>query len=113
MYEDEANPLEVVSQIQSKIDYLTELDVFIDDEDFMECMNLAVKIIANPNVPAPKVATLCVQLEAYAVIFRSKYASYMGFMKGTKDANAKKNTYKEMYHGIDRLVDALKYLIRQ
>lgn len=109
---EEENPLETISDMQDKIDYMTELDLFIDDEQFMECMNLAVKMIAKPDVPQPKIAALCVQLEAWAVVFRSKYVAYMSFKKGTKDANARKNFYKEMYHGIDRLVDALKYLMR-
>lgn len=106
------SPLEVVSDMQNTIDYMTELDVFIDDKDFMEVMELAVKFIAKPNVPAPKVAALCTELEGYAIIFRTKFVAYQSFKKMEKNAVAKKNLYKEIYTGIDRLVDALKYQLR-
>lgn len=106
------NPLETISNMQNTIDYMTELDVFIDDEAFMDVMGLAVKMIAKPNNPAPKVADICVKLQAYSIIFRSKFVAYQSFRKGEKNSVAKKNLYKEMYSGIDKLVDALKYQMR-
>jgi hypothetical protein len=106
------NPLETISDMQDTIDYMTELDVFIDDKEFMEVMDLAVKIIAKPNSDPAKVANVCVKLEAYALLFRSKFVAYMSFKKGEKNGSMKKNFYKEMYTGIDKLVDALKYQMR-
>lgn len=85
---------------------------YMDDEDLASCLDLAVKIIAKPNVPQQQVAVLCVQLEAYAVKFRLMYTGYMSYLKGTTEANMKKNHYKELYTGIDKLVDSLKYLVR-
>lgn len=85
---------------------------FMDDEDFGKVLDLAIKIIAGEIPESSKVAVTCVRLEAYALKFRTMYSSYMGFLKGTSDANMKKNMYKELYTGIDRLVDALKYLVR-
>ena len=94
------------------IDYMTELDVFIDDEDFMEVIGLTVKAIANPNIPHDKIAALCVRLEAYSLMFRTKFVAYQSFKKGEPNSTHKKNMYKEIYTGVDRLVDALKYQIR-
>lgn len=108
----EDGPLEAISDIQDQIDYMTELDVFIDDGDFMKVLDLAVKMIAKPNIPHDKIVALVVQLEAYAVVFRTKFVAYQSFRKGEKNSTHKKNMYKEIYTGIDRLVDALKYQLR-
>lgn len=85
---------------------------FMDDEDFAATLDLAVKIIAKPNVPPQQVAVLIVQLQAYAVKFRVQYGAYMSYLKGTDGASARKNIYKYLYDGIENLVDALKYLVR-
>lgn len=108
----EDDPLEVVSDMQNSIDYMTELDVFIDDEDFMKVMNLTIKIIAKPHTDSSKIADAITRLEAHALVFRTKFVAYQSFRKGEKNAIAKKNLYKEMYTGIDKLVDALKYQLR-
>ena len=105
-------PLEAVSSIQDSIDYLMELDVFIDDGEFMQVMDLAVKMIAKPNIPHDKIVALVVKLEAYALVFRTKFVAYQSFRKGEQNSTHKKNMYKEIYTGIDRLVDALKYQMR-
>ena len=106
------SPLEPVSDMQDAIDYMTELDVFIDDTDFMDVMNLAVKIIAKPNSDPAKVADMITRLEAHAIVFRTKFVAYQSFKKGEKNSIEKKNLYKDLYTGIDRLVDALKYQMR-
>ena len=85
---------------------------FVDDEEFGECLDLVVKLIAKPNVPQAQVAVVIVQLSAYAVKFRMMFTGHMSYLKGTTEANMKKNHYKELYTGLDNLVDALKYLLK-
>lgn len=106
------NPLLDVDIVQRNKDWIDEYDTFMSDPEFEECLTLAVKIIAKPNVPQPVVAKLIVQLQAYALVFRARYNEYMMWRKGTTNANALKNCYRGMYEGIDRLVDSLKYLIK-
>lgn len=85
---------------------------FMGDEDFGKVLDLTTKIIAG-EIPEPaKIAAICARLEAYAIKFRMQYSAFMSYKKGTADANMKKNHYKELYTGIDRLVDALKYVVR-
>lgn len=106
----EDNPLIMVSELKEV--WAQETSEFMEDEGVDEVLNTAIKIMAG-NVPdQAKVAFVCVKLEAYALKFRTRYTSYMGPLKGTQDANMKKNMYKELYTGIDRLVDSLKYLMR-
>lgn len=105
----ESNPL-----IQSdKLDWANESKAFMNDEDFSVTIDYVVKIIAEGgNVPKDKVGIACVKLEAYAIKFRMMYTGYMSYLKGSTEANMKKNHYKELYTGLDRLVDSLKYLVK-
>ena len=102
-----------MSNIQESVDWLTDANDFILEDEFEEGTKAVAKIIAaNGNVPQPAVAALCVKLQALSVVYRMRYNAYMSYLKGTEDANMKKNHYRSLYEGIDRLVDSLKYLIR-
>jgi len=106
----EDNPLFLVDAIEKE--WAREVKEYMDDEDLSKTLDLIVKIIAKPNVPPQQVAILCTQLEAYAIKFRLMFVGYMSYKKGTTEANMKKNHYKELYTGLDRLVDSLKYLVK-
>src|SRR4051812_37739163 len=92
--------------------WVEETTVYMEDEDFGKVLDLVYKIINDGNVDIHKVPLMLARLEAYALKFRMRYVAFMSFKKGTTEANMKKNHYKEMYTGIDRLVDALKYLAK-
>lgn len=106
----EDNPLFQVDAIEKE--WAKEVKEYMDDEDLSKTLDLVVKVIAKPNIPPQHVAILCTQLEAYALKFRLMFVGYMSYKKGTTEANMKKNHYKELYTGLDRLVDSLKYLVR-
>lgn len=106
----EDNPLFLADAIEKE--WAKDVKEYMDDEDLSKCIDLVVKVIAKPNVPAQHVAILCTQLEAYAIKFRLMFTGYMSYKKGTTEANMRKNHYKELYTGLDRLVDALKYLVK-
>jgi hypothetical protein len=103
------NPLVIADAIWK---WNEEASDFMRDEDFEKVLELVIKLMAN-DIPEPaKVAAVCVRLSAYSIKFRMGYAAYMSYKKGTKEANMKKNHYKELYTGIDKLVDTLKYLVK-
>lgn len=106
----EDNPLVMVDEL-SKV-WAQEVTEFMEDEDFGQVLDMAIRIMAGDVPEQAKIAFVCVKLEAYAIKFRTLYSAYMGFKKGTIEANQKKNMYKELYTGIDRLVDALKYMVK-
>lgn len=89
-----------------------ELSQFMEDEDVDKVIQLVLKIIGNDIPDLDKIPGLCARLEAYNVKFRMQFSAYMSYKKGTTEANMKKNHYKELYTGIDRLVDSLKYMVR-
>lgn len=101
------NPLLLINEIN-------ELSEHMELKEFHEAMDMVVKYLAKPEVLPDhrKVAVTLVQLSAYAALFRVEFANYMTWKKNTTNASSYKNTYKELYQGIDNLVDSLKYLAK-
>jgi hypothetical protein len=113
------NPIVILSELRSMMseakenpEWVDELSQFIEDEDVDKVIQLVLKIIDGDMPDANKIAVVCARLQAYNVKFRTQFSAYMSYKKGTTEANMKKNHYKELYTGIDRLVDSLKYLMR-
>jgi hypothetical protein len=111
------NPLIIVSELktimtEAKDTWVDELEQFIEDEDVNKVMDLVVKMIAGEMPESAKIAPIMVRLEAFNIKFRTQFSAYMSYKKGTSEANMKKNHYKELYTGIDKLVDTLKYLVK-
>lgn len=111
------NPLVILSALkrqmsEAKDTWVDELEQFIQDEDVNKVMDLVIQIMAGDMPESSKVAAVCARLSAYSIKFRTQYSAYMSYKKGTDEANMKKNHYKEIYTGLDRLVDSLKYLSR-
>lgn len=111
------NPLVIISEVNemvlnAKDKWAKETTDFLDDEDVKAVLKTVLGLITDGALDQQKVPLLMVTLEAHNVKFRDRFAAYMGPLKGTTDANMKKNHYKELYTGIDRLVDSLKYMIR-
>ena len=111
------NPIVIANEarkqmIEAREKWVDEVHEFMEDDDVLSVLNAAVRMIAG-EVPEPsKIALLLVKLEAASLKFRTQYSAYMSYKKGTTEANMKKNHYKELYTGIDRLVDSLKYVVK-
>lgn len=111
------NPLVIMSQIRTLMTdaekkWHEELSEFIEDKAVDEVINQALAMMNDEFPDHDKIARVCARLEAFNLKFRTQFSAYMSYKKGTTDANMKKNHYKELYTGIDRLVDSLKYMIR-
>jgi hypothetical protein len=113
------NPIVIVSELRtlmseakSNENWADELSEFIEDEDVDKVIQLVLKVIDGEIPDAAKIGVICARLQAYNIKFRTRYSAYMSYKKGTTEANMRKNHYKELYTGIDRLVDSLKYLMR-
>lgn len=108
------NPMVIISEIRVMMTkkWHEELSEFMDDKAVDEVINQALSFMADDFPDHDKIARVCARLEAFNLKFRTQFSAYMSYKKGTDEANMKKNHYKELYTGIDRLVDALKYMIR-
>jgi len=102
-------PLGYLSQIQDLVD----LHDYLQDDEFANACDRALKCIAKPMIPDAKIGPLIVELQAYSFQFHLKANTYNGLKaNGTKQNRDKKNAYYAMYDALDRLVDALKIQAR-
>ena len=87
----------------------SDISEYMQDEELTEALAMVAKIISNPDIPPAKAQLLLLQLQSYSVKF-AMLATWYANVK--KDEKPKKNVYYSARDAIDRLCDALKYMIR-
>lgn len=98
----------------SNITEFNDLSAFMQDEDLDEALRLSINLMVNPNVPPDKVAQLIIKMQAYGAKFALLATLYSTTHKGrpgSEEAN-KKNIYYTLSAELDKLVQALKYILR-
>jgi hypothetical protein len=106
----ETNSLELISTITE----FNDLHEFMKDEQLDKAMATVVKLLMNPDIPAAKAPLLIIELQAMSTkfaILASVYSTIAKDKAGTPNNN-KKNIYYSIKESIDKLVDALKYVVR-
>ncbi len=106
----EKNSLELISDITE----FNDLHEFMQDEQLDKALAIVVNLLMNPDVPAAKAPNLIIELQAMSTKFSMLAAVYSTIAKdkaGTANNN-KKNVYYSAKESIDKLVDALKYVVR-
>jgi hypothetical protein len=106
----EKNALELISDITE----FNDLHNFMKDEQLDKAMAVVVKLLMNPDVPAAKAPLLIIELQAMSTkfaILASVYSTILKDKAGSENNN-KKNIYYSVKESIDKLVDALKYVVR-
>jgi hypothetical protein len=104
------NTLELISDITE----FNDLHEFMKDEHLDKALAIVVKILMNPDVPSAKAPMLIMELQAMSTKFAVMSSVYSTIAKdkaGTINNN-KKNVYYSVKESIDKLVDALKYVVR-
>lgn len=104
---EESGPLEYLNGVYE----LNEICRQMGDDDLSDAMNMIIKLVAKPDVPAKAAAPLVVQMQAWAASFRMKAKYWMIYNK-EGDAAKKKNTYLTMADSLNSLCDSLKYLCK-
>ena len=99
---------DTVLEMISKATEFNDVSEFMKDEDLDKALDLVIKLIAKPDVPAGKAPELIVLLQSLSAKFAMLARYYTTFEKGG-DASKKKNVYYTASDCIDKLVDALKY----
>lgn len=104
------NPLEFISDITE----FNDLHDYMKDEQLDRAMSVIIKLLANPDIPAAKAPTLIIELQAISAKFGmlSSYYSTIAKDKAGTVNNNKKNVYYSIKESVDKLVDALKYVVR-
>lgn len=104
------NPLELVSEITE----FNDLHEFMQDEQLDKALEKVVKLMMKPDVPPAAAQSLIVQLQATSAkcqILSATYATILKDKPGT-DNYHKKNIYYSVFEALDKLVAALKYLMK-
>lgn len=108
---DEQTPTQLVSTITQGND----LHDFMQDPQVDRAMDIVVKLMSKPDVPAAKAILLITELQAMSTHFAVEATRFQTIAAGpARSDNAhKKNLYKTLNAAIDRLVDALKFSAKQ
>ena len=104
------SPLELISRITE----FNDLHEFMNDEQLDQALAIVVKLILDPNVPPGKAPAVIINLQALSFKFKASAVLYQTFNRGSAGSveNNKKNVYYSVKESIDKLVDALKYVVR-
>lgn len=111
MSEEEKTIPELISEITE----FNEISDFLSDEDVDQAMATIIRLIAKPNVPASTAAPLIVQLQALSAKFdlMAKYHMlYTPTIKEDKTKSQKKNTFMTLSDQLEKLANAVKYLVK-
>lgn len=106
----EKSSLETISLITE----FNDLHEFMQDEHLDRAMTAIINILMKPDIPSAKAHILIVELQAISAkfgILASYYSTVAKDKAGTVNNN-KKNIYYSVKESIDKLVDALKYVVR-
>ena len=104
------NTLEIINLITE----FNDINEYMKDEQLDKALAIVVKLLMNPDVPASKAPMLIIELQAMSTKFSMMASVYSTIAKdkaGTTNNN-KKNIYYSAKESIDKLVDALKYVVR-
>lgn len=104
------NTLELISDITE----FNDLHDFMKDEHLDKALAIVVKLLMNPDVPSAKAPHLIMELQAMATKFSVLASVYTTIAKdkaGTVNNN-KKNIYYSLSESLNKLVDALKYVVK-
>lgn len=104
------NTLELINSITE----FNDLHEYMNDPQLDKSLAIVVKLLMNPDVPASKAPMLIIELQAMSTKFSMMASVYSTIAKdkaGTVNNN-KKNIYYSAKESIDKLVDALKYVVR-
>ncbi len=107
---EDKNPLELISNITE----FNDLHEFMKDEQLDKALEIVVKLLMKPDVPAAKAPQLIIELQALSTKFAILASIYSTIAKDKAGSvnNNKKNIYYSVKESIDKLVDALKYVVR-
>lgn len=101
-----------MEKILNDLGELYEIKKFLNDSDVDDAVDIIVKCIKKPDVPAAKASLNIVKLEALSARFGLLATYYMTIGKDGRDEIQKKNLYFTLKEVTARLADALKYSAR-
>lgn len=111
MSEQLVSGLEYASGIQDFID----LDEKVGDPELQTALDIAIKCIVKPDIPAATARKVMLQMQGYAFKFKMQALVYMQIHTGKtgSNENIKKNAYMYASEQCHELAQTLKYVARE
>jgi hypothetical protein len=110
MSEETQNDVDI--DIITSVTEFVKLSEAINDPALDEALAYVVKLIEKPDVPPSAAVRTIVKLEALSAKFAFAQTFYKTFGKSGTEERYKKDVYYTARDAIERLVDALKYIVR-
>lgn len=103
--------LEYLSEVQDLVD----LHEFMQDDELAEAMDLALKVIAKPDIPVSVARNALAKMQGYSLRFRMQAATYTYVKTGKAGSveNVKKNVYFAISEHCNAMAQTLKYLAKE
>jgi len=103
-----------VAELISEITEFNDISLYLMDKDVDEAMATVIKLITKPNVPATVAAPLVVKLQALSTKFalQAKYYMLYGTTETKEEKTRKKNTMMTLSAELEKLSNAVKYLVK-
>jgi len=103
---------EAMSVVADAAQELREVTNFLDDQEVDAALAAIANIVIKPHIPGNAAVPLILQLQAISAHCAIKYKYYYTIGKNGSDERYKKELYLTLRDALDRLVDALKYVIK-
>lgn len=99
----------------SKLSEFVDLHEFLQDDDLIEMLDLALKCLSQPHLKAETARNLLVKFQAASTKFGMLATIYTTLRKGKAgtDDNMKKNIYYSASDLCDKMAASLKYIVRR
>lgn len=103
---------EDIIDILNSIHEFKQLHDLVQDDELDTALAAVVQLISKPDVSAGEVPRAIVKLQALSAKFAFAATYYKTFGKSGANERYKKDVYYTARDAIDKLVDALKYVVR-
>jgi hypothetical protein len=103
-----------IAEMINSVREFVEISEYMDDGDIDEALSAVIKLIGKPNQPPQVAAPLIVKLQALSSKFAIQAKVYMvyGIEQTKEDKSKTKNTLMTISSELEKLSNAIKYLVR-
>lgn len=104
---------EEILELVSTVSELNDASQFLSDEDIDLALATIIRLIAKPNLPPQVAAPLVVQTQALSSKFAMQAKNIILFGDTREDTKKRKNVFFNVSAELEKLSQALKFLVRQ
>jgi hypothetical protein len=104
---------EEIVELVSAVTELNDASEFLQDEDIDLALATIVRLCAKPNLPPNVAAPLVVQTQALSSKFAMQAKNIILFGDKREDTKTRKNVFFNISAELEKISQALKYLVKQ